>query len=80
MIESWRFINGEKIMFPVTSHEAKKMGWHQVRHNFYGGSIAYDDLNNWLRENVSDRAYWLGTENVYFYRASDATMFTLRWL
>lgn len=76
MIKSWEFANGERIMFPNGSHEASKMGWHSVKRP---GSIEYEVIDDWLHTNVQDRAYWLGTTYVYFYRESDATMFRLKW-
>lgn len=79
MIQSWRFINGERIMFPTNSHDAEHMGWQKVKHNFNETSTSWDTINTWLHKHVQDRAYYLGPYAVYFYRESDATMFVLKW-
>lgn len=72
--------NGETINFPMSSQEAYSMGWHPVKHSIMKDEISYDELNNWLKDNVKSRAYWLGPYFVYFYRRADAEWFTLKWL
>lgn len=64
-------------MFPNGSHEARKMGWHSIKRP---KTIEYQPMDQWLRDNVQDRAYWLGPDYIYFYRDADATMFRLKWL
>lgn len=80
MIQSWKFINGERIMFPTSTDGAMLLGWYRIKHNFYGSPISSDMLNSWLKDNVQDRAYFIGAANIFFYREADATMFTLKWL
>ena len=80
MIRSWRFLNGERIWFPSNSKDARDLGWHRVEHNANVSIHDWFALENWLKDHVLDRAYWLDEMFVYFYRESDATMFTLKWV
>lgn len=79
MIESWRFINGEKITFPTSSMEADVLGWHGIRHQYWAFIDDGIKVESWLKENVLDRAYYFGVHYVYFYRESDAAFFRLKW-
>ena len=75
MIESWTFINGERIMFPVSSEQAEQLGWTKVR--LLQGQFTI--VEPWLKANVPNRAYFIGAYAVYFYRECDANWFVLRW-
>lgn len=79
MIQSWKFINGEKIMFPTSSNEAIRLGWYRVKHDFYSNHVDSNMLNVWLKDNIQDRAYYIGAANIFFYRELEAATFVLKW-
>ena len=80
--ESWIFIDGKKVMVPMSPLDAQDYGWHlgaEYETALNWREHDFESINTWCRETFDPQVYKMFMRSVWFLRESDAMICKLRW-
>jgi hypothetical protein len=82
MTEAWTFIDGRKVIIPMSPMEAMDRGWYkgaEYKNALHWVDTDFESIYTWCRETFDPHTYKMFMRSVWFLRESDATLCKLRW-
>ena len=83
MTEVSTFIDGVKVIIPLSPLDAQDSGWHlgaEYESALYWDDHDFETINKWCRETFDQDTYKMFMRSVWFLRESDAMLCKLRWV